>query len=83
MNETKECINRNRYDNQYFKSLNKIQSDYQENLCNEQKEIIDRCQAITRLMNNLIYYESKNFVKNALISNIWLFRNMQSIENNK
>ena len=74
MNKTKNKSQRFSYYNNDFDCFEETIVINQNHLGNEEEELIWLCRAMTKLMNGMIYYGDKEFVKNALIQIITLFK---------
>jgi hypothetical protein len=74
MNEIRNRSQRFSYFNNDFDCFEETIVINQNHLGSEEDELIWICRAITKLMNGMIYYGDKEFVKNALIQLITLFK---------
>ena len=74
MNKIKNRSQRFSYFNNDFDCYEETIVINQNHLGNEEEELIWLCRAMTKLMNGMIYYGDKEFVKNALIQIITLFK---------
>jgi len=78
MNKIKNRSQRFSYFNNDFDCFEETIVINQNHLGSEEEELIWMCNSIRRLMNSTIYYGDKEFVKNALIQLIALFKCTQN-----